>query len=139
MTFGTPRFDNSNNVIELIRYCTRADTVIIGGAEKLFNFFIRKYTPSKVISYCDISKFTGKVYNRLGFKLVAVSEPNYVWVRGNKVLKRYQTQKHKLLEMGLGREDQTESEIMEELGYIRVYDCGNYKFEFTNKQNKSIL
>lgn len=130
MTFGKPRFDNRDDVIELIRYCTKTDVIIIGGAEKIFKYFLNNYNAYEVISYCDISKFTGAVYNKLGFNLLAISEPNYVWIKGNKVLKRYQTQKHKLIEAGLGTEEQTENEIMESLGYIKVYDCGNYKFIF---------
>lgn len=135
MTFGTPRFDNRNGIVELIRYCVRADTIIIGGAEKLFKYFLNNYNPSEIISYCDIAKFTGNVYNKLGFKLISISEPNYVWVKGNKVLKRYQTQKHKLLGAGLGTDEQTENEIMEALGYYKVYDCGNYKFLFKNTKH----
>jgi hypothetical protein len=36
--------------------------------------------------------------------------------------------KHKLIEKGLGSPDMTENEIMESLGYFKVYDCGNLKF-----------
>ena len=46
------------------------------------------------------------------------------------MLTRYQTQKHKLLEQGLGTSEQTEDEIMYGAGYIKVYDCGNLKLEW---------
>lgn len=133
MAFGTPRFDNRDRTVELIRYCTKVDTIIVGGAEKLFKYFIIRYNPYIIISYCDISKFTGRVYTKLGFKLIAISDPNYVWIKGNKIMKRYQTQKHKLIEKGIGTEDQTEDEIMHSLGYLKLYDCGSYKFQFINE------
>ena len=52
-----------------------------------------------------------------------------MWVDKDKnlVLTRYQTQKHKLIEHGLGKEDQTEDEIMGELGFYKIYDSGNLR------------
>lgn len=130
MSFGVPRF-NSEFHFELTRLCFSNDCIIIGGAEKLFNYFIKRYNPESIISYCDISKFKGRVYTRLGFKPLkkAISEPNYVWVttQNNIVLTRYQTQKHKLIKAGLGNENQTEDEIMQEIGFYKVYDSGNLR------------
>ena len=40
--------------------------------------------------------------------------------------------KQHLLDLGLGEESETEDQIMERLGYLKIYDCGNYKFEYTN-------
>jgi len=66
MTFGKPRY-NRKYEYELLRYCS--SYTVIGGAEKLFSYFLNTYTPKSIISYCDLSKFTGRVYNRLGFIL----------------------------------------------------------------------
>ena len=46
------------------------------------------------------------------------------------VLSKYQIQKHKLIELNLGTEDQTETEIMESNDYYKVYDCGNLVLEY---------
>ena len=129
-TFGKPRF-NPNYEYELIRLAWMHGVNVIGGSEKLFKAFINDYKPTSIVSYCDISKFNGGVYNRLGFKTTidSITDPNYVWINSeNKVLTRYQTMKHKLLEQGLGTPDMTENQIMESLGYFKVYDCGNLKF-----------
>lgn len=128
MTFGKARFSNDDT--EIIRLCSHADFKIVGGAEKLFKFFCRNYTYTNIVSYCDISKFTGDVYTKLGMHKVAITEPNYVWVKGSNVLKRYQTQKHILIKNGLGTKNDTEDTIMERLGYLKIYDCGNMKFEY---------
>ena len=130
MTFGSARFDIRDDTIELIRYCVKIDKIIVGGAERLFSYFCKNFKFKRVISYCDIGKFSGDIYRKLGFKQVSISEPNYVWVKNKEALKRYQTQKHKLLELGLGTQDQTEEEIMRSLGYMKVYDAGNLKFEY---------
>lgn len=132
MTFGKSRF-NTSYQYELIRLAWKSDIKVVGGAKKLFKYFICKYNPSSIISYCDISKFNGQVYFNLGFKpdkSEFITTPNYVWLNPleNKVIHRYHTQKHKLIEAGLGSPDMTESEIMESIGFIRVYDSGNAKF-----------
>lgn len=131
MTFGKPRF-NSNYEYELIRLCYDSEYQVIGGSERMFKHFISEYKPKSIISYCDLSKFNGKVYQYLGFNttLNSITEPSYVWVCGDVCLSRYQTQKHKLIEQGLGTEDETENEIMEDNDYIKIYDCGNLKFEW---------
>ena len=97
--------------------------------------FIKEYKPISILTYVDISKFTGNSYTRLGFKPTKeepITEPNYVWVKEgtNNYLTRYQTQKHKLVREGLGTSEQTEDEIMRQLGYLRIYDSGNLKMEW---------
>lgn len=126
MSFGKPRF-NKNYQYELIRYASKCGITVVGGAEKLFKYFINNYEVDNIISYAEISKFTGNIYLKLGFKLKTISEPNYVWISfdENNVLSRYQTQKHILIEKGLGTEDQTEYEIMTNNEYYRVFDSGN--------------
>ena len=134
MTFGKPRFNHSYNY-EIIRFCNKDTISIIGGAEKLFKYFLDTYNPKSIITYCDISKFTGNVYTRLGFKAIQpnpITEPNYVWVDSHltNVLTRYQTQKHKLVEQGFGTIEQTEDEIMTMQGYMKVYNSGNLKLHY---------
>lgn len=134
MTFGKPRF-NKEYQWELHRLAYKNGVVVVGGADKLFKHFIKENNPTSIISYCDISKFDGHVYPRLGFKatLSDITEPNYMWVEShtNIALPRYKTMKHKLLAAGLGTPDMTENDIMESLGYTKIYDCGNLRFTWT--------
>lgn len=127
MTFGIPRFNNKYEY-EVIRLCWNTSYNVIGGTAKLLKYFERKYKPSSIITYADNSKFTGEVYLRNGFKQLSTTEPNYKWFKGIKNLSRYQTQKHKLIEQGLGDFGDSETEIMHNLGYYRVYDSGNIIF-----------
>ena len=133
MTFGVPRF-NKNYDYEIHRLCWKSNTTVVGGTERLFKHFIKTYKPQSVITYTDISKFTGNVYTRLGFKPTEkpITEPNYTWVEPHtmEILTRYQTMKHKLIEKGLGTEDQTEDEIMIDNGFLKIYDAGNIKLEW---------
>lgn len=135
ISFSKPRF-NSNYEYEITRLCWDYNYRVIGGLEKMFSFFIKEYSPTSILTYVDISKFTGSSYVKVGFKPVSgkfITEPNYVWVKEgtNNYLTRYQTQKHKLIKQGLGTKEQTEDEIMRQLGYFKVYDSGNLKMEWT--------
>lgn len=134
MTFSKPRF-NDNYEYEIVRYCVKDGVSIVGGAQKLFKYFLNNCNPSSIITYSDLSKFTGNIYLKLGFKVLGITSPNYIWISSDmkNILSRYQTQKHKLLEKGLGTQEQTEDDIMYNLNYFKVYDSGNIKLEW-NKQ-----
>ena len=135
MTFGRPRF-NADEEWELIRYCNRDDVLVVGGAERLFKHFIKRNDVTSMITYCDIAKFNGNIYTKLGFKagVTDITRPNYKWVKqsyeGREVLSRYQTQKDRLLKMGLGRYGDTEDEIMRNMGYMKIYDSGNLRLKW---------
>lgn len=73
MTFGRSKTENYDT--ELLRFCSNSDYLVVGGASKLFKHYIEQYPTESIISYCDISKFTGKVYEQLGMKFDDITEP----------------------------------------------------------------
>lgn len=133
MTFCKPRF-NKNYEWELSRFCCKANCNVIGGASKLFNYFLNMYKPSSIISYSNIAHTKGNLYKILGFKLKNITPPNYVWCNGHEILSRYKCQKHKLLKQGYN--DSSEIEIMHKRGYYRIYDCGNKVWILNIDNNK---
>lgn len=130
-TFGKTRY-NKRYSLELLRLCSKLNTKVIGGASKLFSHFKKHYS-SSVISYCDISKFSGDVYKQLGFTEIQQSPPNYFyWRIDRKILEsRINYQKHKLKEI-LENFDgtKTEKENMFNNKFRLYYDCGNKVFSF---------
>lgn len=122
MTFIKPRF-NKNYEWELSRFCSKREYQVIGGASKLLKYFESNYNPKSIISYCDIAKGSGKVYEKLGFIRNGLSSPNYKWIKNDIVLNRYQTQKNKLISEGL--KDDSENDIMRSQGFFKIYDAGN--------------
>ena len=133
MTFGKPRF-TSDYEWELIRYCVKPGYTIVGGAQRLFKHFIEENSPNSIVSYCDISKFNGRVYKLIGMSASVsdFTDPGYVWynLHTKTILSRYKTQKAKLLSDGLSKYGDTESEIMSNLGYIKIYDSGNLRWSW---------
>lgn len=132
MSFSRSRFDR-NYQIELTRLCTKFGYKVVGGAQKLFKYFIQNYNPSSIVSYCDMSKFLGSTYINLGMRHDSLTPPSYVWVSNTDIMSRYEAQKKELVKNGFGTEDETESTIMSRMGYIRIYGCGNRKFVWENR------
>lgn len=116
---------------ELIRFCNKKNYRVLGGASKLLKYFEETYKPKNIISYADLRFSKGELYERLGFKLISQSSPNYFYVKnGSKRFHRYLFRKSELIKQGFDL-NKSEREIMEERGFYRIYDCGALKFEKT--------
>lgn len=139
ITIGKPRFsaDKPDGTYEVIRFVTKNGITVLGGLSKLMKFIGNDCKGiMECISYCDLSKFTGDGYYKAGFttSIKDITKPGYVWAdRYGKVLTRYQTNKKKLIAYGYGNEECTEEEIMENLGYYKVYNSGNLKLKYVYK------
>jgi len=104
---------------------------VVGGASKLFKYFIRTYNPKSIISYADKRYSNGNIYQKLGFEFSHNSVPNYFYFVNNKMklYPRIKFQKHKLSRL-LKNFDENKSEVenMYVNGYRRIWDCGNMIF-----------
>ena len=130
MTFSKPRF-NKRYEYELIRFCSLKNTSVIGGANKLLKYFIRKYNPKSIISYANRRFSNGSIYETLGFKKIGASAPNYFYFKDSTELEsRNKYQKHKLKSLLSDFDPNlSEAENMFKNGYRRIYDCGNLVYE----------
>ena len=131
MTFGRPRY-NKNYEWELLRLCTVAGKSVIGGASKMFQQFIKDADPTSILSYCDRAKFTGRVYQKMGMKLHHVSEPAKVWSKGTEyITDNFLRQRGYDQIFGTSYGKGTSNELlMIEHGWLPVYDCGQFVFEW---------
>lgn len=119
---------------ELLRFCNKLNTSVVGGASKLLSFFEKRFKPKMVISYADRRWSEGELYTSLGFEFEHLSQPNYFYVRGNQRENRFKYRKSELVKQG---HDPSKSErvIMGELGYVRIYDCGAMRFVKNYRNN----
>lgn len=133
---GQNKLHNNKDHYELVRFVTKDNMRIIGGASKLFKKFISEYQPVYIICYSDNDFFTGETYNKLGFKLKSLGESiDYQWVKGTKALSRYECMASKLLEKydkyrNINITGSVEDYIMHDLGYNKLYRCGNSIWEY---------
>lgn len=127
-TIGTGNED-LDDCYELVRFCNRLNTTVVGGASKLFKHFIRDVNPGRIRSFSDRAHTTGELYRNLGFTEHHRSEPGYVWVdtTTDKAYSRINAQKQNISKFL--RDDsidlnKSESQIMTEHGFVRVFDSG---------------
>lgn len=134
MTFSKGRviMGGKDDEWELTRFCNRINTKVLGSASKLFNFFIKNYSPEKIISYSDIRYFDGGLYEKLNFDKISQSKPNYWYVVNGIRQHRFNFRKSVLIKEGYDK-DKTEKEIMFDRKIYRIYDCGNIRWEWKNK------
>ena len=138
MTFGSTRstIGKKDDVSwELLRFCNKLDTSVVGGASKLFKYFVNKYEPRRIVSFSDVAHTSGKLYPILGFHYLRTSDPGYVWVdtKTDKAYHRMNAQKQnikKFLKDDSIDLSQPESQIMVSHGFVKVYDCGNNVWEW---------
>lgn len=122
-----PQLDNDS--YELVRFCSKLDSTVVGGADKLFKHFIRTCNPDSIISFSDRAHTKGNLYKKLGFSLESQSHPGYVWVDSitDIAYHRMNAQKRNIKQF-LGDENidlsQTERQIMESHGFVIIYDSG---------------
>lgn len=126
---------------ELSRLCGKLNTTIIGGASRLIHAFKRKNVNTQLISYADRRWSDGEVYKKIGFDFAGTSTPSY-WYLDKKYISRVHRSnfmKHRLSKyfgevaekfIAAGK---TEWEIMQEMGYDRIWDCGTTKWIYCDK------
>ena len=113
LTIGPSRF--KKNELEILRICTKSDYCILGGASKLFKYFLGNHPEiNSIVSYanCDIS--VGKIYEKLGFKYIGTTE-NWSWLYNGKRINRFNNIRKR----------------KDELELYKCYSCGTMKFIYT--------
>ena len=134
-TFGLARNSiGKKGGYELLRNCSKGGYTVIGGFSKMLKYFVQNYSDN-IFSYADTdwTDLNNSVYGNNGFTLVYHTNPSYFWVVEGKRKHRVMFQKHKLIKKGAAP-NLSESEIMHNEGFYRVYDSGNLKYEYNKKK-----
>jgi hypothetical protein len=128
-SFGKARYSRAD--YELLRFATTLNVTVVGGFQKLLKHFLKHNECGSLVSYANRRWSLGNVYKTGNFELINVSKPNYFYFKDKGELEsRLKFQKHKL-DRSLGS---TESEIMFNSGYRRIWDCGNLVYKYTNNE-----
>lgn len=137
MTFSPPRVNmggkNHKQQWELVRFCNKLNTRVVGGASKLLKYFIKTYNPTSIVSFSMNDISDGNLYKRLGFETDGKITNSYWYVEPG-TLKRYHRSsftKQQIVKKGWkDKADNTwtEIEVMREQGYFQIYDSGQLKW-----------
>lgn len=139
MTFGTLRKNlgqiGKKGSYEIIRFCNKRGINVVGGASKLFNWFIKEYNPVSVISYADKcwSYSSSCLYTKLGMGKVHDSDPSYFYIIGKKRKGRFAFRKDIVLKAGFDGGFVGEHTGMLSMDIYRIFDVGTAKFVWNSQ------
>lgn len=128
-SFGKSRY--SKESWELIRFCNKINTNVIGGFDRILKYFENNYKPNELLTFSDVRYFDGSIYEKNGFKFIELTRPNYFYFRKGmlELYSRIKFQKHKLKKLlKIFDENLTEHENMLKNNYLQIHDAGNLKF-----------
>lgn len=106
---------------EIADMCWRPDVNVINGAETLFNNAVKQVNADEIVVYPDLTKFTGNVYYKLGFKAIEgkITEPKYVLWDGDKNEVDFDA----------------DEEYTPDAGLYKIYDSGSIKMLWRATEN----
>lgn len=124
-----------NKAWDLNRFATNINYRCPGVASKMFKYFIKKYNPLKIISFADrrwTMHINDNLYTKLNFKLESIGKPDYRYY--NETIDKFKRfHKMNFNKKTLNKKygfpiEMTETEMVKELGYDRIWDCGLIKY-----------
>lgn len=131
-TFSKPRSfisgKSSKYDLELIRFATKGDTVVVGGLSRIISYLKKNFTFSNLVSYadCDWTSFNSLSYLNAGFSYSHKTNPGYWWVINGIRQNRFNYTRWKLKDI---QDDQTVDSYMSDRGYYKVWNSGNIVYE----------
>lgn len=119
---------------ELVRFATDIDYVCCGIGGKLFKHFIRKHNPSEVKTFADRRWTINRecnFYTKIGFIEDKILKPEYRYVKISNPrtrIHKFNFRKkmlHKKYNLPMSM---SENEMVKEIGYGKIYDCGLIRY-----------
>lgn len=117
------------NSFELLRFCNKLDTTVIGGFSKLLNHFIKTQNPDDVMTYVDRDWSDGRSFLALGFEISETMSSLEFWLNmktGEREYPHFVLKKYDKLELDITNETEKTS-FLENFGYKKLFNSGSYK------------
>lgn len=143
MTFMATTFvkGGDGTFTELSRFAINFDFTCVGIASRFISFYKKCFNDNKpLISYSDNRWSNGNVYKTIGFEQISSSKPGYFYIdlkiSNKQRIHRSNFMKHRLVKIFKNDEtvkqmilyNKSEWEIMQFMGYDRIWDCGTTKW-----------
>lgn len=132
---GAITFKKQKRKLYLDKLCFKLGYNVVGGSSKLFKNYLKNIDISEydsIITFCDTTYHTGRVYEKLGFKRIITGNKMYYWVKGKEWNFRRNFQKSKLQKrFNLDPKyvkNHTEREIASSLGYVSIFMSNQDKY-----------
>ena len=133
---GVMTFVKREEEWELNRFATDNSMICRGVGGKMLTWFINEYNPLVIKSFLDrrwCFSTDGNLYEKIGFTLEDTLKPEYSYSDFKERFHKFGFRKQTLHKKYGFPLTMTETEMTKELGYVKVWDCGLYKYVWKNK------
>lgn len=134
MSFSKSRPINRSGSVyhsfELLRFCNKLNTTVVGGFSKLLRHFIKNVKPDDIMTYVDRDWSDGSLYEKMGFVLEDMTGPIEFRLNTENGERIYPDRLPKSM-----RIPGTDTETRE---LPKVYSMGSYKYLLLVKKANSI-
>ncbi len=120
------------NSFELLRFCSKSNTTVVGGFTKLLNHFIKTVHPDDIMTYVDKDWSDGSNYEKAGFTLESELGP-MMFLLNPETGERLYPHRVQISDNEKGESKSSESEISD--SFLKVYNSGSYKFVLLLKKS----
>lgn len=144
MSFAKPRINlnqkKGESQWEVVRFCNKLNTHVVGGPSKLFKYFCETYNPESILSFSSNDISQGRMYQVLGFEYIGETCPSYWYIHPTQLTERCHrtkfTRKAIAKRWNLDHSDKswTEKTWMDQMGFFRIFDSGQTKWIWRKKQ-----
>lgn len=130
MVFGHKNNEGHSSETELKRFVTNKKNNP-GLGSKMFKHAVRTQNYTEIIAFVDRRWFTGLVKDHIGFKKINNTAPALWWTNGSTRHHRRFITKAQLRKDGYDTA-LSKRELLLQLGYFRIWDCGKIKLKWNN-------
>ena len=130
------------NSFELLRFCNKLDTTVVGGFSKLLSHFIIAQNPDDIMTYVDSDWSDGQSFLAMGFEFSERKPDFEFWLNSKTgdreyphlVLKKYEKSlPSRQTGMDSFMTEKEKDSFLQDSGYIKVYNSGSYKYILKRK------
>lgn len=130
LTLETSKYAN-NFSLRALRFANKKDLEVVNGLSKILDYIKSKHDGS-ILAYSDLLFSKGAEYECAGFTSIGQTARGYFWEKDGNIIQSVKTKKQQLLNL-LGSEidlSKSETALMSEAGYNKVFDLGHLRWNF---------
>jgi hypothetical protein len=114
---------------ELVRFASKGGLTIVGGLSKLIKHFTKQIKLNDLMTYADRDWSLGKGYDKLGFTLSEITEPAFLYVNRETLIRYFP---HRLPKATLSTFEAQNNLNLDDFlalnGFVKLFNTGNLKY-----------
>lgn len=133
--------NNKENDYNLSRFASHNKYIINGAFSKLLKYFLDNYKTDDIFTFADKTWSVGDLYNKNNFEVYNYIDPDYSYYKntehelGRQHKFNYRKNRIKIKHPDIYDDAKTERQMMQEAGYVRIWNCGLIKYKLKKEED----